>query len=148
MPITVSMFGVGLLQMLDSPIDIEAGTHKLSLHTSSYSPDRDTHDFVNDVTNELATADGYTAGGVTLTTYATTYDSASDQVRFDHDNPSWTFTGSGVSWRYAVDYIDTAGASSTDPVFLLYDWGSTVSPGPGVYTLTVDAAGIAYIDTT
>lgn len=148
MAITVKMVGPGLLAMLDSPIDIEAGTHKLALATSTFAPDLDLMDFFNDVTNELATLDGYTAGGVTLTTYATTYDSASDQVRFDHDNPSWTFTGSGVSWRYAIDYIDTAGASSTDPVFLLYDWGTTVSPGPGVYTLTIDAAGIASIDVT
>ncbi len=61
MAITVTMFGVGLLQMLDTPIDIEAGTHKLALATSSYTPDRDTHDFFNDITNELSTADGYTA---------------------------------------------------------------------------------------
>lgn len=148
MAITVHFFGVGLLAMLDSPIDIEAGTHKLALVASGYTPNRDTHDFFDDVTNELSTADGYTAGGVTLTSYVTSYDSASDQIRFDHDNPSWTFTGSGPSWRYAIDYIDTAGASSTDPVFLLYDWGTTVNPGAGVYTLTIDAAGIAYIDTT
>lgn len=38
----------------------------LTLHTSGYSPDRTNDAFVSDLTNELATGDGYTAGGVTL----------------------------------------------------------------------------------
>ena len=35
-----------------------------TLHASGYTPDRSAHDFVNDLTNELATAGGYTAGGI------------------------------------------------------------------------------------
>lgn len=40
----------------------------LTLHTSTYVPDRSTHDFVDDLTNELSTGGGYTQGGTTLTT--------------------------------------------------------------------------------
>lgn len=37
-----------------------------TLHTSSYAADRVVDDYVNDLTNELGTAGGYTAGGVTV----------------------------------------------------------------------------------
>ena len=41
---------------------------KVSLHTNTYSFAQDSDDFFNDATNELSTAGGYTAGGVTLGT--------------------------------------------------------------------------------
>lgn len=146
MSITVAGFPLGWKALLETGIDLDAATWKLALATSTFSPDRDTQDFVNDVTNELGTANGYTAGGVTLTGVALTYDSASDQDRLDFDNPGWTFSAS-VSWRYGIAYIDTGGASSTDPVMLLLDWGSTQTVS-GVYTITVDPTGIYAIDFT
>lgn len=39
---------------------------RLTLHTNAYVPNRATHDRVADLTNELGTAGGYTAGGVAL----------------------------------------------------------------------------------
>lgn len=38
----------------------------VTLHTSGYALDRFAHDYVNDLTNELATAAGYTVGGVSV----------------------------------------------------------------------------------
>lgn len=38
----------------------------LTLHTNTYVPNRITHAFVSDLSNELGTAAGYTAGGVVL----------------------------------------------------------------------------------
>lgn len=146
MAITVTGYPLGWQNCFTAGIDMDAGTWKLALATSTYTPNRDTHDFYNDLTNELTTASGYTAGGVTLTGIAFSYDAASDQVRLDFNDPSWTFSGS-VTFRYGVAYIDTAGASSTDPLMLLLDWGTdqTVS---GVYTITVDVTGIYAIDFT
>ena len=82
----------------------------------------------------------------TLTGVTWSYDSASDQVRLDFDDPSWTFSGTRT-WRYGPLYIDTAGADSTDPVVGYLDWGTdqTVSTP---YTLTIDPAGLLYIDIT
>lgn len=146
MAITVTGYPLGWQNCFSAGIDMDAATWKLALATSTYTPNRDTHDFYNDLTNELATASGYTAGGVTLTGIAFAYDATSDQVRLDFNDPSWTFSGS-VTFRYGVAYIDTAGASTTDPLMLLLDWGTdqTVS---GVYTVTVDATGIYAIDFT
>jgi hypothetical protein len=146
MAITVTGYPLGWQNCFTAGIDMDAATWKLALATTTYTPDRDTHDFYNDLTNELATANGYTSGGVTLTGVAFSYDAASDQVRLDFNDPSWTFSSS-VTWRYGVAYIDTAGAATTDPLMLLLDWGSSQTVS-GVYTITVDATGIYAIDFT
>lgn len=146
MAITVTGYPLGWSHCLTTPIDLDAATWKLALATATYTPNRDTHDFYNDLTNELATANGYTAGGVTLTGVALAYDTTSDQVRLDFNDPTWTFSAD-VTFRYGVAYIDTAGASSTDPLMLLLDWGSSQTVS-GVYTITVDSTGIFAIDFT
>jgi hypothetical protein len=144
--ITVVGFPLGWMACFTSGIDLDAATWKLALATASYTPDRDAHDFFNDVTNELATASGYTAGGGALASPAITFDSATDQVRFDFTDPSWTFSAN-VTWRYGVAYIDTAGAASTDPLMCLVDW-STSQTVSGTYSVTIDPAGLFAIDYT
>lgn len=147
MAITTAWYGNGLLYLLDTPADLEAVTLNLALVTDAYTPNRDTDDFRNDFTAaEVATGNGYTTGGVTLTGVTWSYDAASDQVRLDCNDPSWTFTAS-KTWRYGVGYIDTGGADTTDPLIFLLTWDSnqTVSTA---YTLTIDTAGLLYLDTT
>lgn len=147
MAISVAWYGLGLLNILETPTDLEAVTLKLALVTDAYTPNRDTDDFRDDFTSaELANGNGYTTGGVTLTSVALTYDATSDQVRLDCDDPTWTFTAA-KTWRYGVIFIETGGADSTDPLIALLTWDSnqTVSTA---YTLTIDAAGLLYLDTT
>ena len=145
--ITPRWLGQGLLYLLDNPADLEAVTVKLALATSSFTPNIDTTDFRDDFTaNEVANGNGYSTGGVTLTGVTWSYDSASDQVRIDFDDPAWSFSAS-KSWQYGVLYIDTAGADSTDPTIGYLDWGSTQTVSTP-YTLTIDSAGLLYIDIT
>jgi hypothetical protein len=149
MAITPAFYGLTfekIAEQVGATVDFLNGTVKLSLHTSTYAPDRDAHDFFNDATNELAGGTGYNAGGETLAGKTITYDSASDQIRWDANDVPWTFSAS-KTWRYGVMYIDTAGASSTDPLYALLTWDSdqTVSTA---YTLQWDPAGILFVDTT
>lgn len=146
MAIIVAGFPQGWMEAMKAGIDFDGATWKLSLHTSTFTPDRDTMNFADDRTNEVANGNGYTTGGVTLASVALSYDATTDQIRFDFADPSWTFTAD-TSWRYGVVYIDTAGAASTDPLLLLLDWGSTQTV-TGVYTVTVDSTGIYAIDMT
>lgn len=149
MAITVAFYGLTvekIAEQVGNDVNYLTGTVQLSLHTSTYSPDRDANDFFNDATNEVANGNGYTTGGETLAGKTITYDSASDQVRWDANDVTWTFSA-GKTWRYGVMWINTAGASTTDPLYALLTWDSdqTVSTA---YTLQWDAAGILYIDTT
>ncbi len=51
------------IKALNAEIDLDDGM-VWTLHTSTYALDRAAHDYVNDLTNELATAGGYTSGGL------------------------------------------------------------------------------------
>ena len=148
MAITTTWYGLGLQKIAEQTLDWEGSTLlRLALVLDTYTPDRDTHDFRDDFTAfELSNASGYTTGGATITNPAISYDAASDQVRFDCDDISWTFTAART-WRYGVLYENTGGADSTDPLIALLTWDAnqTVSPA---HTLTIDAAGLLYLDTT
>ena len=136
-----------IVEQVGADVNFLTGTAKLRLVTDAHTPAHDTHDFWDDASAaELANGNGYVTGGVTLAGKTITYDSASDQIRLDFDDPSWTFTAA-KTWRYGYLVIDTAGADSTDPLYARLTWDSnqTVSTA---YTLTIDAAGLLYLDTT
>ena len=65
-------------------------TIKVALTTSAYTPNQDSHDYYNDLTNELSTANGYTSGGVTLGSKTVTYDSGTNESRYDAADAQWT----------------------------------------------------------
>jgi hypothetical protein len=69
--------------------DFLTGTWQYSLHTATYSPNQDTDGFFNVATNEV-TGTNYTANGVTLGSKTSTYDTATDEWRFDAADAAWT----------------------------------------------------------
>ena len=127
-----------------SVVDFDTDTIKVSLHTSTYTPNQDTDDFFNDATNEV-TGTGYTAGGITLTSPTVSYDTASDQVRLDAADVSWTT--STITARYAVVYKST-GTSSTSSLICYFDFGSNQSTTAGTFAIQWATDGIAYVDVT
>lgn len=132
--------------ILGGAVDLDTDTLKLTLHTTTYTPNQDTHDFYDDATNELATASGYTAGGVTLASSVLSYDATSQQVRWDVGDPTWTFSA-GVTWRYGVIRKARGGAASADELVAYLDWGSSQTVS-GAYTVTIDPTGLLYVDVT
>lgn len=143
MATTAAWYGLGLLACLRNDVDLEADRIMASLHTTSYTPDLDTHDFFNDATNELPTANGYTAGGVTLSGKVLSYDAASDEARWDFDDPSWTFTGS-TTFRYMVLRKARGGASTADELIAVVSWDSSQTV-TGAWSPAVAATGLLYI---
>lgn len=146
MAITPLFYGSGILKTVTGQIDWDTDTFKLLLSTSAVTPNQDTWDFRDDVTNEVAGGSGYTAGGVTLTGVAVTYDSASDQIRLDWADPAWTFTAA-VSWQYGHVYKSRGGAASADELLGFLNWGTTQTVS-SPYTIQLDPAGLFYIDVT
>jgi hypothetical protein len=114
-------------------IDWVTDTIRMTLHTATYTPNRDTHVFASDLTNEVAAGGGYSTGGVTLGTKSVSYDSTAHLTRLIAADPSWG-PGATITCRYAVIWKDT-GTSTTSPLMGYIDLGAqSITSG----TLTVD----------
>jgi hypothetical protein len=138
--VTAFWFGEALLGQFSSTsarrVDWDADTIKVSLHTSTYTPNQDTHNFYDDLTNEVANGNGYTTGGQAITTSAPTYDTASNTVRLDATDPSWT--SASFTARYAVIYKDT-GVAGTSPLLGYVDFGGNETVTSGTFTIQWDS---------
>lgn len=140
MAVTATVAGKFTLHLVKGEIDWDVDTFKVTLHTASFAPNKDTTEFYSDLTNELATAGGYTAGGQALTLTAPTYDSANDRTLVDcTPDPRWdpaTFT-----CRYAVVRKDT-GTAGTSPIVGWIDFGANQSPAGVPFIVQIDATGL------
>lgn len=106
-------------------INLETDTIKLALFTGASNCATLTHDQYGDLTGEVANANGYTTGGVTLG--STTWNIVSTNIaEFDSAAASWTASGGSIVARYAAMYSDTPASKPLLGVFLL-DTGT--SPG-------------------
>ena len=118
-------FKANLLSLTDSIDFNDAGTTlKVALCTGSYVP-ASTDSFFDDVTNELATAGNYTAGGATVTGKATAVDAAGHFGYCDADDVTWT--AATFTCALGVLYKST-GTPSTSPLIGYIDFGGDQSP--------------------
>jgi hypothetical protein len=114
-------------------IDFDSDTFKVMLVTSTYAPNKDTHDFRNDVTNEV-TGTGYTAGGAACTVTVSAVDTTNDRQEITLGGASWAT--STITARAAVYYKSRGGASSADEIIAYIDFGGDVASSGGTFTLT------------
>ena len=84
---------------------------KVCLLTASYTPNAATHEFYDvSITNELTTANGYTAGGESLASKTLTETTAGVWA-FDSTDPLWNVTGSSITAKMFVLYNNTPASS-------------------------------------
>jgi hypothetical protein len=112
-------------------IDFDSDTFKAMLVTSTYSPNKDTHDKRDDVTNEV-TGTGYTTGGTTCAV-TVTKDTANDKVVITLGSVSWS--SSTITARGCVYYKSRGGASSADEIVAYNDFGGDVSTTGGTFSV-------------
>jgi hypothetical protein len=145
---TAAVYGNHLLGQYSATaarrVDWVTDTIKCTLHTATYAPNQDTHTFASDLTNELATGGGYTAGGVTLASKTTAYDSATNQTRLDAADVSWA--GMSNTFRYAVVWKDT-GTAATSPLIGYVDLGATTITGT-TFSIQWDPTGVVVLTAT
>ncbi|MGA2159115.1 MAG: hypothetical protein ABSG90_07835 [Dehalococcoidia bacterium] len=133
-----SKMHLNALKKLISDLSASGSTIKVSLHTSSYTPNQDTHESHADLTNEVASGNGYTTGGVTLANKALT---ASGKVTtFDADDVSWA--NSSITARYAVIYDATPAADADKKLLAYVDFGADKTSSSGTFQITWNASGI------
>lgn len=143
MAVTTKWYGAGAAGLLSATaarrVDWVGDTIKEALATSTYTPNQDTHDFFDDITNEVV-GTGYTAGGVTLAGKSAGYDAASNEVRLIANNAVWGSTGSPatITARYAIIYKDT-GSAATSPLLGYIDFGADEAVASGIFTVQHDA---------
>lgn len=128
--------------LMNGSIDLDTDTFKVSLHTSSFSPNIDTLDYRDDLTNEVSSS-GYTAGGATLASLVVTAENSNDRGKWDAADASWS--GVTLTARYAVVCKIRGGAASADEVVGVYDFGSDITATAGTFTVQWHADGLLYI---
>ena len=128
-------FKAGIMSGL---VDLDSDDINVMLVTSSYTPDIDTDEFMDDVTNEV-TGTGYTAGGQALAGKAVTVDTTDDEGVFDANNITWTT--STITAAGAVLYKDT-GASTTSPLICYFDFGGDKTSSAGNFVISWNEEGI------
>lgn len=131
--------------LADGTFDLDANTFKISLHSSASNANTlATSSAFADLTNELATANGYTAGGITLT--GVTWTNASGTMTFDCNDPVWTASGGSIAARFAVIRASGTLNGIVDPILcvcLLDTAPADVTATSGnTLTVTMNASGL------
>jgi len=116
---TATVYNAAKKKMMEGTFNLTSDTIKVALVGSGYTPNIDTQDFFDDVTNEIS-ASGYTAGGASLANKSITVDTTNDLAYFDADDVSWT-AGATFTVRYAVIYKST-GTAGTSPLLAVIDF--------------------------
>lgn len=144
---TFNWYGAGMLAVMAGDIPLDGADIYAMITTVDYVPVKDTHNFRDDVTNEV-TGDGYTAGGQAVTA-SLSYDAASDECRFIVADPTWA--SSTITGRVVVFYRRLGGAASADPLigYIVYDQNISSTNGP--WTADIDSASahggaLGYVD--
>lgn len=136
----IKWFGKALIAWANKEVDLLDDTIKVMLTTSSYTPDQDTHDYKDDVTNEVS-GTGYTAGGMQLANDTLTYTAGSNVLKYDADDVTWT-TVTLTDVKNAVIYDDTPGTAATKPLIGFGVIDTAVNPNAGNLVITWDSAGL------
>jgi hypothetical protein len=138
MAITGKLYTKLYLSAFNKELDLLADDIKVALCTSSYTPSQTTHDYFDDITNEVSSSGtGYTSGGATLGTK--THVASSTTVTFDSADVTWTT--STITARYAIIYLST-GTASTSPLIGYIDFGADISSSSSDLTIAWNASGI------
>jgi hypothetical protein len=127
-------------KIMDGSIDLDTDNINVSLHTSSYTPNIDTHTFYSDVTaSEVTSGNGYTTKGKTLSNPVVSVDTTNDLAYFDADDLTWS--NSTITARYAIIWKNT-GTNTTSPLIGYIDFGSDKTSDNGNFIITWSSAGI------
>ena len=138
MPVSANLYGSFPAKLANAEVDWDTHTIKVALTTSSYTPNQDTHDYFDDITNQVSGA-GYTSGGETLASKTVSYDSATNKTTFDAADVTWS--ASTITARYAIIYRDT-GSAATSPLIGYVNFDGDVISSGGDFTIQWAAGGI------
>lgn len=133
--------------LADGTFDLDDTTNwkmALFLSTSNANTLTSGTDVYGDLTNEHSNANGYTTGGVALT--SPTWTNSSGTMTFDISDGQWTASGGSITARFAVIYKNATVNSIVKPllcVCLLDTTPADVTATTGnTLTVTINASGV------
>ncbi len=142
MPVTGKLYGLLFTALWNAEIDYAADDVRVMLTTVTYVPNQDTHDYYDDVTNEVSGA-GYTANGEALASKTVTYTAGTNKHVLDAASTEWT--SSTITARIAVVYDRTPATDATRPLVCYQDFGEDISTNNGTFKIEWHASGIVEI---
>lgn len=149
-------YGAAGTKMLNKEIDWDTDAINATLHTAAYTENLDTHDYVDDLTNEVAAGAGYTTGGKVLASKTIGYVAANSWAQVHAVSTAYNLgevrrpsTGNGFLYRVSVAGTSAAAAPTWPTVA-----GQTVTDGGVTWTcvgrgaLVLDAADLSWATAT
>lgn len=128
-------------------IGANVANYKLALLASTWTPAPTTDEvFATMSANEIAAANGYSAGGIALTSVALTQ--TAGVIKFTSAAAQWTATGGSIAaWRYGLVYYVGTLNSKVNPIVGYFLGDSTPADVPATtvgntLTVTPNASGI------
>lgn len=120
-------------------VKFHADQFKIALMNNSFTFNPDTHSNYSDISgSELATGNGYTAGGLTLTGVSVTQNDTSNRVDVTWDNATWSASGGSIGpSNGAIVYDNTPAAAGDKTVVMYFAFDSAITKTDGqVLTIT------------
>jgi hypothetical protein len=114
MAVVAKMYSRAIIAAFNKEIDLLDDSIACTLHSAGYAPDQDVHDYVDDLTNELPTSNGYIIGGKALVNDTLTYTAATNVLMYDADDVAWPVSTLAV--RIAVLSDRTPTTAATQPL--------------------------------
>lgn len=125
-----------------------SANYRAVLITSAFTPNNATNELYATISgNELATGNGYTAGGVALANVALT--NTAGTIKFTSDPIVWTAYSTGIpAWRYCYIYYLGTLNGKVNPLVGYFIGDTTaggtdipLTPSPNTITVTPNASG-------
>src|SRR3990167_3884331 len=140
MAVVNKWYGKAFLSLANKEIDYLADNIPVKLHTLTYTPDQDVHDYQDDATNELTTANGYTVGGQNLASKVNDYTAGTNVCAFKAADVVWTATGT-LTARTGVVSDSTPGTAATNPLMTFHQSDADISATDAAWTFDIPAGG-------
>ncbi len=138
------MYESAKLAIFNGDVDFTNDSFKINLYLSTSNANTLTAATINelsDITNQVATAFGYTQNtkAVTITLANSTGTITIDETT----NPVWTASGGSITARFAVIYDDTHASDLPIAVCLLDTTPADVTATDGnTFTVSINASGL------
>lgn len=134
------VYGNAIKAAFNKEVDWDTDTIKVMLLSSAYTPNQDSHDYLDDVVANEVTGTGYTSGGAALTSKTAAYDAATNTVKFDAADVTWA--GSTITARYAVVYDDSGATNAQKALIAYFDFTTDRASSNGDFVIRWGADGV------